>query len=65
MKDKTDKKTVEYMIKNGLEKYTKTMEEKQEKKNNLIIYNIPESEKEEPEYLVFKYFACLYKNDSL
>ena len=32
MKDKTDKKTVEYMIKKGLEKYTKTMEEKQEKK---------------------------------
>ena len=32
MKDKTDKKTVEDMIKEGLEKYTKTMEEKEEKK---------------------------------
>ena len=49
MKDKTDKKTVEDMIKEGLEKYTKTMEEKEEKENNLIIYNIPEGDNEEPE----------------
>ena len=51
MKNKTDKKTVEdtVMIKEGLEKYTKTIEEKEGKKNNLILYNIPESENEEPE----------------